>query len=419
MLSRIFALFWWLFGVFFPILIGTHFINADESPLVLDGPRLSRLDVPPTQEAIQKSIGHGVNFLLEYQNSNGSWGSMKRTKGSDIYTPGSSQDAFRAGTSALALAALIEVEAAIKRSKEPLNPEVIGIDLEKLEEAIERGEWWIRDHLPKLRRSSENCLYNVWGHAFGIQTLVRMLHRFPDDASRNDEIQELIRGQVEMLRRFETINGGWFYYDNNKTSPPSETTACFVSATGLIALNEARQVGIDIPEKMVKTTKQSILRQRLPDFAYLYGDYLRLVPRAEINRPPGSLGRSHVCNLAMRQWGDETVTDAIIISWLHRLIARNGWLSLGRKKPYPHESFFAVAGYFFYYGHYYAACCLSEIPESERPLFQEHLADVLLGLQEKDGSWWDFPMFDYHQSYGTAFAVMSLLRTLQLSPKNM
>jgi hypothetical protein len=32
-------------------------------------------------------------------------------------------------------------------------------------------------------------------------------------------------------------------------------------------------------------------------------------------------------------------------------------------------------------------------------------------LQEKDGSWWDFPMFDYHQQYGTAFALMSLGRT--------
>jgi len=29
-------------------------------------------------------------------------------------------------------------------------------------------------------------------------------------------------------------------------------------------------------------------------------------------------------------------------------------------------------------------------------------------VQEKDGSWWDFPLYNYHQQYGTAFALMSL-----------
>jgi hypothetical protein len=38
-------------------------------------------------------------------------------------------------------------------------------------------------------------------------------------------------------------------------------------------------------------------------------------------------------------------------------------------------------------------------------------ARVLLPLQEKDGSWWDFPLYDYHQQYGTAFAVMALGRS--------
>ncbi|NQT52944.1 hypothetical protein HQ576_12875, partial [bacterium] len=39
-------------------------------------------------------------------------------------------------------------------------------------------------------------------------------------------------------------------------------------------------------------------------------------------------------------------------------------------------------------------------------------AHTLLRLQEKDGSWWDYPFYDYHQPYGTAFALMSLVRSL-------
>ncbi|MDA0725119.1 MAG: hypothetical protein O3B25_12745, partial [Verrucomicrobia bacterium] len=79
-------------------------------------------------------------------------------------------------------------------------------------------------------------------------------------------------------------------------------------------------------------------------------------------------------------------------------------------RPVPHESWFQVAGYFFYYGHYYAAFCIKTLPEADQPLYQNHLAAILLPLQEKDGSWWDYPFYDYHQQYGTAMALMSLKR---------
>jgi hypothetical protein len=100
----------------------------------------------------------------------------------------------------------------------------------------------------------------------------------------------------------------------------------------------------------------------------------------------------------------------VVKTWLDRLFVRNGWLDMGRKRPIPHESWCQVAGYFFYYGHYYAALCIELLPDSERAPYQDHLAQVLIHIQERDGSWWDFPLYDYHQQYGTAFALMSLRR---------
>ena len=129
-----------------------------------------------------------------------------------------------------------------------------------------------------------------------------------------------------------------------------------------------------------------------------------------INRPGGSLGRSQACNLALRLWGDQKITDDVLKIWLNRLFVRNGWLSIGRKRPIPHESWFQVAGYFYYFGHYYAALCIEQLPAEERREFQAQLATVLLSLQEKDGSWWDYPLYNYHQQYGTAYALMSLKR---------
>ena len=61
-------------------------------------------------------------------------------------------------------------------------------------------------------------------------------------------------------------------------------------------------------------------------------------------------------------------------------------------------------------GHWYAALCIEQLPESERPYFQDHLAHIILPLQERNGCWWDYPFYNYHQQYGTAMAVMTLVR---------
>ena len=100
-------------------------------------------------------------------------------------------------------------------------------------------------------------------------------------------------------------------------------------------------------------------------------------------------------------------------AWINRLIARNGWLSMARKQRWPHQGYLGIAAYFYYYGHYYAARCIDLLEPDDRPHFQDQLAHVLLPKQEKDGSWWDFPLYNYHQAYGTGFALMSLQRCLR------
>ena len=129
-----------------------------------------------------------------------------------------------------------------------------------------------------------------------------------------------------------------------------------------------------------------------------------------INRPAGSLGRSQAGNIALRMWGHEQTTDEVLRNWLNRLVTRHGWLDMGRKRPIPHESHAAVAGYFYYFGVYYGALCIHALPQSERPYYQHHLARLIIDRQEKDGSWFDYPLYSYHKPYGTAFALLSLQR---------
>jgi hypothetical protein len=245
-----------------------------------------------------------------------------------------------------------------------------------------------------------------------------MYARLPDDKERQAKIIELIEGQIDMLSRYECVDGGWCYYDlDYHTKQPGGSTISFVTATVLVAFHEAQELGVEIPERLVTRGMESIRRQRNPDFSYCYGEYLKYRPRYDINRPGGSLGRSQACNIAMRYWGDELVTDEVLQTWLDRLFARNLWLDIGRKRPIPHESWFAVAGYFYYYGHYYAARCIQDLPPEEQDRHKDQLATLMLNHQESDGCWWDYPFYDYHQQYGTAFAVMTLARCRKADAK--
>ncbi|MCI0332600.1 MAG: terpene cyclase/mutase family protein [Planctomycetes bacterium] len=354
---------------------------------------------PPEPAAINDAIQRGVKFLLADQRPDGSWGSPEKTKGLNIYAPPpGAHDAFRTAVTSLVVMALIEAEPQVAESTRPA-----------VAKAIDRGAAWLDKHLSELRRATPDALYNVWGHAYSIEALVKLRARAAGNVDLQKKWKDHAQAQADLLARYSYVGGGWSYYDMMSGSQtPGDAAFSFCTAAVLIALKQAESIEVTFPERLTKKAIASILRQRRPDFSYNYGEYTRLDPRYH-ERPGGSLGRSQACNLALRLYGDEKITDEVLKSWLDRLYARNGWLSMGRKRPVPHESYFGVAGYYYYYGHWYAARCIQQLPENERPYFQDHLAHILLPLQERDGSWWDYPFYNYHQQYGTAMAVMTLL----------
>ena len=353
--------------------------------------------VPPRDPAkVEASLQRGVQFLLTDQNRDGSWGSAEKTKGLNIFAPvPGSHHAFRTAVTSLCVRALLDTK--------DTSPAVT--------QAVDRGQAWLLEHLPNLRRADATAIYNVWGHGYGIQALVGLYRRDAVDSATQQKIREIIQQQFDLLSRYESVDGGWGYYDFRAgAKQPASSSISFVNAAVLVALFEAKSIGVEPPEKLVRRAIDATLRQRKPDHSYLYGEYLWSRPQREINRPGGSLGRTQSCSAALRLWGDEQVTDEVLDEWLARLFARNLWLDIGRKRPVPHESHFQVAGYFYYFGHYYGARCIELLSESKRGEHQDQMAHLMLRLQEKDGSWWDYPLYNYHQQYGTAFALMTLAR---------
>jgi len=348
-----------------------------------------------TRAAVDAAIRRGVDFLVNHQNADGSWGGPTRTKGINIYAPlPGAHHAFRAGTTGLALSGLLDVA-------DP-RPEVAA--------SMDKAAVWTASELPKLRRADPTTTYNVWGHAYGLRSMVR-LYQHEKDPEEKAKWVRLAQEQVDLADRYEDVYGGWGYLDLDglATQKPSGMPTSFTTATVLLAMAEARDVmGVKLDDKLVKHSLVSLNLQRTPDFSYVYAFQHRMYPRIDINRPAGSLARSQSCNACLRIFGEKAVTDEVLTTWADRFLNREGFLDMARKRPVPHDSFFRIAGYFYYYGTYYFTVAANLLPEEKHGPYAERLAAILLGRQEQDGSWWDYPLYDYHQAYGTGYALMAL-----------
>lgn len=361
-------------------------------------------DLPGLETITEPAIGQlelamrrGVDFLISAQNPNGSWGGPTMTKGLNIYAPiPGAHHAFRAGSSGTALYGILETG--------DMRPET--------QECIDKAEAYFLRELPRLRRADLTTTYNVWGHAYGLRALSKLYEYRTGDPAKQSAIRNLAQQQIDMLQRYEDVDRGWGYLDFDAyTRKPSGIPTCFTTATVLIAMYEAGEtMGVLLPEKEVKRAVAAIQDQRTPDFSYVYSISHRYRPRYGINRPGGSLARSQVCSAALRYFGDEAITDDILKVWLDRFVLRNGWLDIARKRPIPHETHFSNSGYFYYYGFFYATDCIAFLPGKDRANYHRHLARILLEKQEKDGSWWDYPLYTYHQPYGTGYALATLAR---------
>lgn len=363
----------------------------------------------PDQEEILQSMLRGIDFLVAAQNPNGSWGSPTRTKGLNIYAPvPGAHHAFRAATTSLSIAALLDTFERLP------DAEADSSRRTRVKESLNKAEAWLMDELPKLRRADGTAIYNVWGHGYSIQALTRLHRWHAGDPNKQAKFIALIEKQFDRLQSYESVDGGWGYYDfRYQADRPTSSSTSFVNGAVLVALAEAKAIGVIPPERLVQRAIDALNRQQKSDFTYLYSEDLRYRPMREINRPGGSLGRSQCCNVALRLWGDDEITDDVVKVWLCRLYLRNGWLDIGRKRPIPHEAWMQVAGYFYFFGHYYAAVGMQLLPSEEQEPYQAMLAELMLDRQETDGSWWDYPLYDYHQPYGTAFALLTLNACLE------
>lgn len=341
--------------------------------------------------SIKEAVIDGVTYLVTSQNPDGSWGTGTETRGTEVYSmvPGS-HDAFRVATTALCVMALRDAA---------------GIEA-SAKDAHDRGLEYLITY-GHAKRDHGALIYNIWAHIYVVQALSIELPERPRDAAR---MKESILWHLDRMHRYETYVGGWNYYDFDAgTQKPSMEPTSFSTAAALVALKHAKDAGVEVSQPMIDRAVRRLAEMRMPTGAYLYSGGHQYRPRGQANLLRGSIGRTQSGNFALWVWGSPKVAEKEVRTDLDSFFREHNFIAMGRKRIWPHESWYATAPYYYYFGHYYAGRLLEKLGEGGRE-YRERLAAQVMPFQEPDGSWFDYPMWDYHKPYGTAYAIMTLLR---------
>jgi hypothetical protein len=345
---------------------------------------------------VKTAIRGAVDWLVKHQNADGSFGTHLSSRPYEVLAsvPGS-QDAFQVATTGLCVLALQD-------ARDP-SPAVQAARDKALDFLAEKAA---------VKRQSGMEHYNVWAFGYALQAIAEELRR-SSDGPRSGKLRATAAKLVDKLGVYQTTDGGWGYLslDAVPTYRPSDTSMSFTTATILIGIQAASATGTEIPKALRDKAVDHLLRSKLPDGAFLYGEYLKYRPRHEVNERKGSACRTPACLYALDVCG-HAVTKAEYRAALEDLLVKHAALQrAGVREPIPHRSFYAISGYFYLYGHAYAAYVLERLEKADQERFGPLLAEAVLYCREPDGSFWDYPLYGYHDAYGTAYAIIALSRT--------
>jgi hypothetical protein len=242
-----------------------------------------------------------------------------------------------------------------------------------------------------------------WGYTYALQFLIRLKAVEATPADLAPQVDQAIEFYIDAIERTEIPEaGGWSYSrrpGRDSVSPPSP----FMTGPTLQALFEARRLGFDIDQAVIKRGLDALERARTPSGAVSYAGTDGKSARDAV---PGATGRMLVAESTLYLAGRSSeanvrgAIDAFIVHWK--------WLDQRRAQHGTHAGPYGIAPYYFFYAHYHAAQAVELLPERERGEYRRRIRDLLLSVRLPDGTWND-RVFARSSNYGTAMSMMALL----------
>lgn len=229
----------------------------------------------------------------------------------------------------------------------------------------------------------------AWAHAYRLRMVCRWMQQ--DDQARSrlfGKASELV-GQLCDLQE---ESGAWFHEYPNP----------FVMATVLLALHEAKQAGVTVPEDIARHGAEALLRCRAENGAFPYGFAARPPKSVHV---VGAAGRMPLCELALLRWGksDQTkLAAALVAAFEHHDV-----LAAVRKYD-DHADRYGYGGFFFWYDMRARGEAIGALVDSDlRQGYARRQTELVVALPEIDGCFVD--SHELGRCYGTAMALLCLL----------
>ena len=294
-------------------------------------------------------VKRAVRYLLQTQRGNGCWDDSNYNFGGEDSLP----NVYMAGT-ALAALALREWG-----------------DSAEVKTAVERAEKYMRDETHIAGSDSDEI---VWAHAYRLQYFAKTKDR------------EIMGRLVKSLEKLQTKEGAWYH----------EYPAPFTTATVLLALDEAKKAGAEIPEGMIRRGADALASCRSARGIFSYGFPGRG------GAVQNGAGRMPLCETALLAAGlatADTVKASLEVSFKHHALLEK------IRKYDDHADAYANGGFFFWYDQYGRALAARAVGDTGAMARQK---EIVLAIPEIDGSWVD--SHELGRTYGTAMALLTLKR---------
>lgn len=228
----------------------------------------------------------------------------------------------------------------------------------------------------------------LWAYAYRLRFLVARFRA-------GEEQIETINQAVSKLESVQGNRGSWYHEYSNS----------FVTATALVALADAKQVGATINQDVVDKGLKSLSRDRFGNGAYPYsngrGNRSNQADEGDI---PAAAGRMPICELALYLWGQ---SDQQRLQFaVEQALEHHDKLNVAYKYD-NHTSTLGYGGFFFWYDMESRTEAIRYLTNQEaKTAAAKRHQQLVLALPEIDGCFVD--SHELGRCYGTAMALQSM-----------
>lgn len=199
----------------------------------------------------QRAIDRGLSYLARHQNKNGSWSDVVGKKANNFYI---GQYGVHVGVTALAGMSFLAGGHLPGRGKYGEN--------------LKRTIDFFSNHFASKEKNPDGFIAlnesRMYSHAFATLFLAEvygMTHR--------PEIKKVLKRSIRLIERSQNKEGGWRYLPTAKDSDIS------ISVCQLMALRAARNSGILVDPKVIKTAIKYVIESYIPYRTRSYRRYVQ------------------------------------------------------------------------------------------------------------------------------------------------